>query len=303
MFKNNENLFKSVIDDFVSPTEWKDSVYLADACRERFLTVTDIPELEKAGLFHVAGLSELYDGYQVERNGVDVHTLLFTLSGEGVLTTPTGRMEITPNTLTILPADSCFRFEIKDPTIEWKMVWMLLPDDDNWRDIGAMGQVVLPFYQCELVWSLMALLYSEINGRGSYRNLLISELLKLLTGVEAKPLNATMRVQTVFNEIESRLQQPWTVKFMAEKCFLSEEQLNRISKTLFGCSPRAKLIALRMEKAVDLLKYQDWTITMIAHRLGYRDPYNFTHRFRHFYGCSPREYRKRLHASGEKNKY
>ncbi|PWI32182.1 AraC family transcriptional regulator [Vibrio albus] len=294
MFGNNENLFESVIDDFIAPTEWKDSVYLSDACKERFLTMSDIPELEGGGLFHVAGLSELYDGYRVERNGVDVHTLLFTLSGEGVLTTPTSQTQIGPNTLTILPAGTCFRFEIKDPKVEWKMVWMLLPDDENWGDIGGMGQVIVPFYQCELIWSLMALLHNEINGRVSYRKLLISELLTLLTGVETKPINSTMRVQTVFNEIESRLQQPWTVKCIAEKCFLSEEQLNRVSKTLFGCSPRSKLISLRMEKAVDLLKYQDWTITMISHRLGYKDPYNFTHRFRRFYGCSPREYRKRL---------
>lgn len=32
---------------------------------------------------------------------------------------------------------------------------------------------------------------------------------------------------------------------------------------------------------------------MIALRLGYQDPNNFTHRFRKYYGMSPREYRQR----------
>ncbi|MDW1982431.1 helix-turn-helix domain-containing protein, partial [Vibrio sp. Vb0304] len=50
----------------------------------------------------------------------------------------------------------------------------------------------------------------------------------------------------------------------------------------------------RMHKAADLLQYRAWSIAMIANRLGYRDPYNFTHRFKKFYGISPTRYRKQL---------
>ena len=293
MFEKNENLFESVIDDFVPPKEWRDDVYLSDACKERFLTVSEIPEIANDG-FYMSGLAELREGYVVERNNPGLHTLIFTVEGEGMLTTPKTRVTLAQNSLTILPATSCFRFEIKDPNIEWKMAWLLLPEREQWREIEEMGQVVIPFYQCEQVWSLMTLLHSEINGRPSYRKLLSSELSRLLTGVEVKPSHSTMRVQSLFNQIESQLHLPWTIKEIAEKCFLSEEQLNRISKSLFGCSPRSRLITLRMEKAADLLQYQNWTITMIANRLGYKDPYNFTHRFRKYYGCSPREYRKRM---------
>ena len=293
MFEKKENLFKSVIGDFEPPAEWRDHVYLSETCKERFLTVSEIPEIKHDG-FYMAGLAELTEGYEVERNGVGVHTLLFTVSGEGLLTTPKAQVSIPPNSLTILPAGSSFRFEIKSPEVEWKMAWVLLSPGGKWHDVVEMGQGVIPFYQCELVWSLMTLLHSEINGRPSYRKLLSSELSKLLTGVEARPSNSTIRVQSLFNEIESQLHLPWTIKEIAQRCFLSEEQLNRVSKSLFGCSPRSKLISLRMEKAADLLQYQNWTITMIAQRLGYKDPYNFTHRFRKYYGCSPREFRKRM---------
>lgn len=100
------------------------------------------------------------------------------------------------------------------------------------------------------------------------------------------------RVHTLFNEVESQLQQSWTVKEMAAKCFISEEQLNRICKDLYQMSPRSRFIHLRMEKAADLLLYREWTITMIAQRLGYKDLYNFTLRFRKHFGCSPSGYRK-----------
>ncbi|MDW2239619.1 helix-turn-helix transcriptional regulator, partial [Vibrio sp. 1565-1] len=124
--------------------------------------------------------------------------------------------------------------------------------------------------------------------------LLISEVQRLVQSVETPISTSLSRAQTLFNEIEGQLHLPWTVSEMAKRCFISEEQLNRLSKQLFNMSPRSKLIELRMHKAADLLQYRAWSIAMIANRLGYRDPYNFTHRFKKFYGISPTRYRKQL---------
>jgi len=293
MFKGSEYLLKSVISDFIPPEKWNDHVYLSPSCRERFLTVSDIPELATERFF-MAGLAELQGGYLVERSGVDVHTLLFTTEGEGKLTTPTSELLLKRNTLCILPANTSFRFELNQPDEQWKMAWALLNVDDKWQRIASLGQTVIPFLKTELVWSLMTLIHSEINGRAAYRKLLSSEMSSLLTGVEANPNTSAARVQTVFNEIAAQLHLEWSVKCIAQRVYLSEEQLNRICKTLYSFSPQKKLIALRMEKAADLLHNREWTITMIAQRLGYKDPYNFTHRFKAYYGCSPREYRKKI---------
>ncbi len=87
MCEKPQKLCKSVIGQFATKTEWQDDVYLAPACKERFLTLTEIPEWHRADIF-MAGLAELRDGYHVERNKVGVHTLLFTVEGGGVLITP-----------------------------------------------------------------------------------------------------------------------------------------------------------------------------------------------------------------------
>ncbi|MCA2492371.1 AraC family transcriptional regulator, partial [Vibrio alginolyticus] len=105
MFENRQNLCESVIGQFSPQHEWHDDVYLAPACKERFLTLTEIPEWQRADIF-MAGLAELHDGYHVERDKVGVHTLLFTLEGGGVLITPNCVKEIEPYTLTILPVDT-----------------------------------------------------------------------------------------------------------------------------------------------------------------------------------------------------
>ncbi|MCX2789004.1 AraC family transcriptional regulator [Vibrio sp. Sgm 5] len=293
MCEKPQNLCKSVIEQFAIKTEWRDDVHLAPACKERFLTLTEIPEWKRANIF-MAGLAELRDGYHVERDKVGVHTLLFTIEGGGVLITPGFVKEIEPYTLTILPVDTCFRFEMNPSKGLWKMVWLLPQNTEAWQHLSDLGQTVLPFRGSEQVWSLMTLLYNEIGGRTGFRQLLISEVQRLVKSVETPISTSLSRVQTLFNEVEGQLHLPWTIAEMAKQCFISEEQFNRLSKQLFNMSPRSKLIELRMHKAADLLQYPAWSVAMIANRLGYRDPYNFTHRFKKFYGTSPTRYRKRL---------
>ncbi|KIF54402.1 helix-turn-helix transcriptional regulator [Vibrio owensii] len=293
MCEKPQNLCESVIEQFAIKTEWHDDVHLAPACKERFLTLTEIPEWKRADIF-MAGLAELRDGYHVERDKVGVHTLLFTIEGGGVLITPDFVKEIEPYTLTILPVDTCFRFEMNPSKGIWKMVWLLPQNTEAWQHLSDLGQTVVPFRGSEQVWSLMTLLYNEIGGRTGFRQLLISEVQRLVKSVETPISTSLSRVQTLFNEVEGQLHLPWTIAEMAKQCFISEEQFNRLSKQLFNMSPRSKLIELRMHKAADLLQYPAWSVVMIANRLAYRDPYNFTHRFKKFYGTSPTRYRKRL---------
>ncbi|MEF1327880.1 helix-turn-helix transcriptional regulator [Vibrio sp. M260121] len=293
MCEKPQNLCESVIEQFAIKTEWHDDVHLAPACKERFLTLTEIPEWKRADIF-MAGLAELRDGYHVERDKVGVHTLLFTIEGGGVLITPDFVKEIEPYTLTILPVDTCFRFEMNPSKGLWKMVWLLPQNTEAWQHLSDLGQTVVPFRGSEQVWSLMTLLYNEIGGRTGFRQLLISEVQRLVKSVETPISTSLSRVQTLFNEVEGQLHLPWTIAEMAKQCFISEEQFNRLSKQLFNMSPRSKLIELRMHKAADLLQYPAWSVAMIANRLGYRDPYNFTHRFKKFYGTSPTRYRKRI---------
>lgn len=293
MCEKPQNLCESVIEQFAIKTEWHDDVHLAPACKERFLTLTEIPEWKRADIF-MAGLAELRDGYHVERDKVGVHTLLFTIEGGGVLITPDFVKEIEPYTLTILPVDTCFRFEMNPSKGLWKMVWLLPQNTEAWQHLSDLGQTVVPFRGSEQVWSLMTLLYNEIGERTGFRQLLISEVQRLVKSVETPISTSLSRVQTLFNEVEGQLHLPWTIAEMAKQCFISEEQFNRLSKQLFNMSPRSKLIELRMHKAADLLQYPAWSVAMIANRLGYRDPYNFTHRFKKFYGTSPTRYRKRL---------
>ncbi len=51
MFKKQQNLCKSVIDNMKPKSTWQDDVFLAEQCKERFLTVEDIPEMRSCGVY------------------------------------------------------------------------------------------------------------------------------------------------------------------------------------------------------------------------------------------------------------
>lgn len=297
MFQRNENLCKSVIDVKTQPSrKWKDDVFLAPECRERFLVLSDVPEMKQFDIF-MAGLAQLKNGYVVERSSPDVHTVLVTLEGAGVLTTPECTLEIGINTVTFLPAGKPFRFELNDQSKQWNMVWLLLNNVERWNSVAKSYRPVINFDSAESVWSLTSLIHKEIDGRSAFRTMMLSELVKLLSNVEIDLSDTQMRVLSMLNTMESQLHLDWSVTDIAASVFLSTEQLNRVVKQIVGMTPREYLINLRMKKAADLLGNKDWSIKMIALRLGYQDPNNFTHRFRKFYGISPRRYRDSLNLN------
>lgn len=55
-------------------------MYLAEACKERFIVSSEIPELMSEEI-SMAGLGEFSQGYSVERREPEIHTILFTLEG------------------------------------------------------------------------------------------------------------------------------------------------------------------------------------------------------------------------------
>ncbi len=179
------------------------------------------------------------------------------------------------------------------------MVWLLPQMHLHGITSNDLGQCGFHFVAQKQIWSLMTCSTTKSADALVSLQLLISEVQRLVQRGNANQYVAS-RVQNLVYEIEGQLHLPLTVSEMAKRCFISEEPLNRLSKQLFNMSPRSKLIELRMHKAADLLQYRAWSIMMIANRLGYRDPYNFTHRFKKFYGISPTRYRKQLMENEKK---
>lgn len=78
---------------------------------------------------------------------------------------------------------------------------------------------------------------------------------------------------------------------LAASAGVSLSQLQRDFVQVLGLTPRAYLIQLRFEMAVDMLAEQR-AIVEVAHACGYADQSAFTRRFRTAMGMSPMQYRR-----------
>ncbi len=95
----------------------------------------------------------------------------------------------------------------------------------------------------------------------------------------------------VLDLIESDLSEDLSLKVLAKTAGLSEYHFLRMFKQSTGYTPHQYVINQRIERAKELLKSTDMTITEIAYMLGFATPAHFTHLFRRKTGFLPSQMR------------
>ena len=83
-----------------------------------------------------------------------------------------------------------------------------------------------------------------------------------------------------------------SLEVIAKKFYVSKEYLTTTFKKKYGCNVTEYIIALRMEKAKELVNTTTLQYKTIAEMIGYEDVSYFYRVFKKFYGCSPGTIRK-----------
>jgi AraC family transcriptional regulator len=104
-------------------------------------------------------------------------------------------------------------------------------------------------------------------------------------------------VDRVILEIRERLDEPLSLRDMADIAYLSPFHFNRVFTQVTGVSPCRFLTALRIEAAKHLLVTSAMRVTDVCFAVGYNSLGTFTTQFTQLVGLSPRRYR-RLYRSG-----
>ena len=85
---------------------------------------------------------------------------------------------------------------------------------------------------------------------------------------------------------------------LAEECNISEVYFRRLFKQRFNTSPKQFIIALRIQKAKQLLSEGKQKIWAISEACGFASAYHFCRIFKQHTGFTPSEYRKNNHIYG-----
>ena len=91
--------------------------------------------------------------------------------------------------------------------------------------------------------------------------------------------------------IEANLWSPLELNMLAERAHLSKFHFCRFFKRHVGINPMKFVTSLRIERAKELLKKKDLTVSSVANKVGFKDISNFIRQFKKATGVTPRTYR------------
>lgn len=109
----------------------------------------------------------------------------------------------------------------------------------------------------------------------------------------AEPWRRDERLRTLWEKVESRIAEDWSMATLAHEAHVSEEHFRRLCWKELGRSPIAHLTSLRVQAAQSLLTTTHDKQEVIAQQVGYRSPIAFSRAFKRWVGCFPSEYRAR----------
>jgi transcriptional regulator GlxA family with amidase domain len=92
--------------------------------------------------------------------------------------------------------------------------------------------------------------------------------------------------------------EPLDLGALAAVAGLSKFHFQRVFTATYGVSPAAHLSRRRVERAQDLLRSTNLTVTEVCHTVGFSSLGSFSQRFKELVGESPSEFQRRWAATG-----
>lgn len=174
----------------------------------------------------------------------------------------------------------------------WEFSWVRFGEAPGQKPVAALGAPVLAdFPALPFLHAVTGLYHScreseaQVAARGRWVDLVYGYVKAF-----ARPAGQDARLTRLWTRIENELSADWTTAQMAQIAHVSEKQLERLCKRHLGRTPRQHLIALRMQRAAELLAKTDDTVEAIAAAVGYHNPFTFSNRFRKYSGWPPSRY-------------
>ncbi|MFD1775905.1 response regulator [Paenibacillus rhizophilus] len=130
-----------------------------------------------------------------------------------------------------------------------------------------------------------------------WREGLKAYILKMFSESKLSRTSDSRIVREIRDYLDKNYQQEITLQHIADRFFLSRENVSRKFKQVTGENLSDYLTNLRIDKAKELLQNSDMRLSRISELIGYEDEKYFSRVFKKATGQTPREYRKREEES------
>ena len=107
------------------------------------------------------------------------------------------------------------------------------------------------------------------------------------------PDNALVHLRRARDHADRHYAEPLDLEALAAVAGMSKYHFQRMFTATYGLSPAAHLSRRRVERAQDLLRATNLTVTEVCHAVGFSSLGSFSSRFRELVGESPSEFQRR----------
>lgn len=240
--------------------------------------------------------------FATARTDKESYILFYTLSGSGLIEQNDQRIE--------LPAGSALLLNCRAP-----QSYCTAPTQDHWHHywvhldgagVANLAEVLLPQGRlCPVAVSRLEMqpLFESLTAEWEHgttaaqieMGLTLHRMLalmarQLLAGDESRS-NRTL-IEQAAEYIRQHYSEPLSLDSLLEQTPVSKSWFLRLFRQYMGTTPYNFLLSTRITRAKELLVLTDFSISEIAHQVGFGDESNFSTRFAAMVGQSPQQYRK-----------
>lgn len=236
-----------------------------------------------------ADLDWAYPSYQRPYNW-----LIYTHSGEGIVTLPERSVRLLPNTLAVVPLNTQSHYRCLSPMRIAACAFTL--NITHGPDVFALYHPPSEPLDCPdsaLIEPLVPVpeaLPETFLAMGSMYQLLAPIL------AASQPQGQIdvheQRLMSLLGHIDKHLSEPLSVAELAQFHGSSEGHLSRWFSKTMGTPIKRYIQQQRIAKATNLLTFSQASIESIATRVGFEDPLYFSRVFKQHTGSTPSGYRK-----------
>ncbi|HET7901945.1 MAG TPA: helix-turn-helix transcriptional regulator [Candidatus Nanopelagicales bacterium] len=107
------------------------------------------------------------------------------------------------------------------------------------------------------------------------------------------PADVRVHLRRARDHADLHYAEPLDLAALAAVAGLSRYHFQRLFLATYGVSPAAYVSQRRIERAQDLLRATNLTVTEVCHAVGFASLGSFSSRFRDLVGCTPSEFQRR----------
>ena len=114
------------------------------------------------------------------------------------------------------------------------------------------------------------------------------------------PGDVLIHLRRARDQIDRDFAEPLDLDSLARTAGISKYHFHRLFSSAYGRTPAAYLSERRVERAQDLLRSANLTVTEVCHTVGFSSLGSFSARFKQIVGESPRDFQRRWAAQAPK---